>query len=97
MDCIECLMNERNIRESLILLKKEFDLSLYGEDDSLKQKLIGYLHHEDPKVRKNAAEILGNYEDVTKILLDSYREEEIEYVKEAYLKGIAKHPCKEYI
>lgn len=91
MEIIDNIKNEQDIRESLIELKFSVDEDLdIQEDLELKDKLIVLLSHEDPKVRKNSAILLGEYDGVGQELLDAYENEEIDYVKEAYLKGIAK-------
>lgn len=48
------------------------------------------LFHEDPKVRKNAALVLGTMEcdDLVPVLLKAHREETTLFVKSAYLKAL---------
>ena len=52
MDLVSNILNDRNVRESLIELKKDFKAN---DNIQLRKKLILLLEHEDPKVRKNAA------------------------------------------
>lgn len=98
MDCVINIKKNQNLRESLIELKTLInkDLSLLN-DMELKEKIKALLNHEDPKVRKNVAVILGKYKDCVELLLDAYQQEQIEYVKEAYLKGISQHDLHAYM
>lgn len=97
MDFARNIINDVKIRESLIEIKKNFNESspLY-KNNQFKIKLKTLLNHEDPKVRKNAALLLGYYPDCVALLLKAYQTETTEYVKEAYLKGMSQHNCKEY-
>ena len=97
MDLISNILNDINLRESLIALKSDVNTRFIKENLDLKDKLISLLKHEDPKVRKNAALLMGNYKDCIPYLLDAYQNDETEYVKEAYLKSISLHDCKDYI
>lgn len=98
MDFVSNIKNNEHIRESLIELKSlTQNKSQVFKDQELKMKLIDLLKHDDPKVRKNSAVLLGQYEDTIEILLKAYRLEETEYVKDAYLKGISMQDCRDYI
>ena len=56
MDLINSIKRNESIRESLIRLKASSQCdSLLQKDQQFKQKLIEFLSHEDPKVRKNSA------------------------------------------
>lgn len=93
---IEKIKKEEELRASLIELKsKSSGNERYFKDKDFYQLLISYLKHEDPKVRKNCALLIGmfNEDDVVDVLLHSYLEEKTEYVKEAYLKGCIEHDC----
>ena len=59
-------------------------------DGPIVEKLCDCLSHEDPKVRKNAALLLGYTKNsmMASVLLDAYKNEEKDFVKDAYLKGI---------
>ncbi len=98
MDLVENILKDKNLRESLIELRKQFqeEMSL-DKYSQLQDKLKKLLQHEDPKVRKNVAILLGYYKGNIPILLEAYHHEEIEYVKEAYLKGISQQNCHEYL
>lgn len=98
MDLVENILKDKNLRESLIELRKQFqeEMSL-DKYSQLQDKLKKLLQHEDPKVRKNVAILLGYYKGNIPILLEAYHHEEIEYVKEAYLKGISQQNCYEYL
>ena len=97
MDLITNILNDINLRESLIALKAENNDKLIKGNHELKNKLILLLSHEDPKVRKNAALLMGNYEDCIPYLLDAYKNDNTEYVKDAYLKSISLHDCRYYL
>lgn len=97
MDCVYNIKNNENIRESLIELKSiSKTKSAVMKDKELKDKLIELLTHEDPKVRKNSAILLGEYPHTIDILLKAYHAETTDYVKEAYLKGISMQDCHDY-
>ncbi|WP_028042430.1 hypothetical protein [Candidatus Stoquefichus massiliensis] len=96
MDFVSNIKNNERIRESLIELKAHDELKL-DNDQELKMKLIDLLNHEDPKVRKNSAILLGYYEDTVDVLLKAYQQEKTEYVKNAYLKGISMQDCHHYL
>lgn len=98
MDFVSQILNDENIRQSLIELKKNFnqESSCYHNEE-LKDKLKILLNHEDPKVRKNAAFLLGYYEDCIPLLINAYFQEKTEYVKESYLKAFLNHDCHMYL
>lgn len=84
------------VRQNLIALRdglesekdrKEF-ARLLGGDFS---KLTALLENEDPKVRRNAASILGKLgsEDMLPILFDAYKKEKTLYIRADYLKAMA--------
>ncbi len=87
----------REVRQNLIELrsatKEEADrrllAALLDGDFSV---LTGLLRSEDPKVRKNAALLLGTMEteDLLPILYDAYLREETLYVRADYLKAISR-------
>lgn len=98
MDLIRGIKNNENIRESLIELKNDIHVAQKIKSDlELKDKLIELLTHEDPKVRKNSASLLGYYSNVFDVLFHAYLQEKTEYVKEAYLKGMSMQDCHEHI
>lgn len=89
------IKDEKDVRGDLILLKSEI------KDEQSKKKLLKLLHsegevfmrllkHEDPKVRKNAALILGRlkYNKSLEALYQAYVEDAQLYNKSAYLKAI---------
>ena len=61
--------------------------------------LCRLLEHEDPKVRKNAALLLGEMEseDVLPILFDAYKKEQTLFVRPDYLKAIGEMDCEPYL
>lgn len=91
-------------RASLIALKKEL------KDDAKKKvfltmtgnrldEIMKCLVDEDPKVRKNAAAILGelHWQEALDVLMDAYEEEDKLFVKEAYVQALAAIDCSEYL
>lgn len=94
----------RDIRASLIELKQEMKdedhkrafVYLLGGDFGELTKL---LYHDDAKIRKNAALILGNLEceDVLPDLWKAYENEVQRFVKTAYLKGMAEYDYEAYL
>lgn len=76
MDLIRGIKNNENIRESLIELKNDIHVAQKIKSDlELKDKLIELLTHEDPKVRKNSASLLGYYSNVFDVLFHAYLQE----------------------
>lgn len=75
----EALKEESNRRSFAYLLGGDFSV------------LVGLLAHEDPKVRRNAALLLGKMEseDLLPVLFDAYKKETTLFVKADYLKAIA--------
>lgn len=98
MDFVKDIKNDVHTRESLIELKKEVQNGYSIQNDvQLKNKLIELLNHDDAKIRKNSALLLGYYPDTVDILLKAYELEKTDYVKEAYLKGIAIQDYQPYV
>lgn len=100
--CYECLKTGQELRKNLIELKQELKnessvrefLALLQGDYSL---LTGLLEDEDPKVRKNAALILGELrqDENAGALYDAYEREQKLFVKSDYLKALSKLDCSE--
>lgn len=69
---------------------------LLGGDFSV---LCRLLEHEDPKVRKNAALLLGEMEseDLLPVLFDAYKKEQTLFVRSDYLKAISDMDCGAYL
>lgn len=97
MDFATNIKNNEQIRESLIGLKLQVQKEASIQNDTeLKDKLIHLLNDEDPKVRKNSAVLLGHYPGTVDILLEAYKHEKTDYVKDAYLKGMSMQDCRLY-
>ena len=103
-DIYERILKGIDVRQNLIALKQEL-----GED---KQKrafaymlegdysdLLPLLKHEDPKVRKNTALILGMLEDedLKEALFRAYGRETQEFVKSSYLRALEHYDYKELL
>ncbi len=80
----DALKEERNRRALAYLLGGDFSI------------LCGLLKHDDPKVRRNAALILGKMEseDLLPVLFAAYEKEETKYVRAEYLKAMADMDCR---
>ena len=95
MELYESLKRGEDVRKNLIALKQE--LKEDAARDALLGKLqgdpalfAGFLSHEDPKVRKNAALVLGRLGQARSagLLYDAYRQEEKLFVKSSYLSAM---------
>lgn len=93
---LEQIRKDRDVRRNLIdirqnisdeSLRRQFISGMAG-DYSL---LISLLAHEDPKVRKNAALILGmtGEESLLPVLFEAWEKEDTLFVREDYLKAIS--------
>lgn len=60
---------------------------------------MGFLKEEDPKVRKNAALILGmtGDQEILPALMEAYENEETLFVKSDYVKAMQKLDCTDYL
>lgn len=98
-DSVVNIINGINVRESMISLKNDLDDNEDIKNDILYEKLVELLHDEDPKIRKNAAVLLGHFKKshIRDILLDAYKKEAVDYVKDSYLKGLSLVNCKPII
>ena len=58
-----------------------------------------FLKEEDPKVRKNAALILGmtGDQEILPALMEAYENEETLFVKSDYVKAMQKLDCTDYL
>ena len=93
---MEQIGKDRDVRRNLIEIRQNISdeslrrrfLQQLGGDYSL---LTSLLEHEDPKVRRNAALILGMTEDdsVLPALMDAWEKEKTLYVREDYLKAVS--------
>ena len=103
-DLYEKIKRGTDRRASLIALKKEL------KDDAKKKvfltmtgnrldEIMKCLVDEDPKVRKNAATILGELhcQEALDVLMDAYEEEEKLFVKEAYVQALSMIDCSPYL
>ncbi|MFA9464093.1 MAG: methyltransferase domain-containing protein [Velocimicrobium sp.] len=102
-DTYEQIQKGIEVRQNLSLLRKilkegkERHAFLYflSGDYSLFETL---LQHEDPKVRKNVALIMGELDakDLLKPLYEAYEKEETLFVKSSYLLAIKEYDFREY-
>ncbi len=93
--CVEQLVNNIDVRSNLIeikqLLKKEgYNSPLQKELELHTDVLLALLSHEDAKVRKNAALIIGEMgaDKLLSPLCDAYEKEETLFVRDSYLEAI---------
>lgn len=101
-NCYEELKDNKNTRENLSRLRSEI------KDPAAKKKLlelvgdggllVAFLTNDEPKVRKNAALLLGDLEvqQAAAALLKAYQEETTLFVKSAYLTALSKLDVTEY-
>lgn len=97
------LKQNTNIRENLSLIRKEVKskegkesiLALLGEGEIL----CDLLKSEEPKVRKNAALLLGDLQmqQAVSSLFDAYENETTLFVKSAYLTALGRMDASEYL
>lgn len=95
---------DKNVRASLIEIKKvmkepqEKRMLAYelGGDFSV---LIKLLKDEDPKIRKNAALILGEMEseDLMNVLFEAYQREDTLFIKCDFLKALSNYPYEVHL
>ena len=101
---LEMVKKDRDVRQNLIQIRQNIS------DESLRRNFIyilggdftiltDLLEHEDPKVRRNAALILGQTEDedVLPALLKAWEKEETLYIREDYLKAVSMLDYREYL
>lgn len=101
---LDMIRKDRDVRQNLIGIRQNISdeslrrnfMYLLGGDFSL---LADLLKHEDPKVRKNAALILGQTEDedVLPLLFDAWEAEETLFVREDYLKAASAMDYRAYL
>lgn len=98
----EALQQGQDIRQNLIelkrLLKEEGALEEYlemTEDDAL---IASFLKDEDPKIRKNAALVLGLLQSQESLeeLWEAYQSETQLFVRAAYIHAMQNLDCKTY-
>lgn len=100
----ERLVNQTDIRQTLSEIRKEIKdkskkIAFLYKLGNQYDILIGLLTHEDAKVRKNAALLIGELgiEKAIKALYDSYQVEDKLFIKSAYLNAMGKLDCSEYV
>lgn len=95
-ECYEKICAGEQVRTNLIALREELK-------DEKNRRVFAYLlggnfevlcrllNDEDPKIRKNAALILGKMEseDLLPVLFDAYKKEKTMYIRADYLKAIS--------
>ncbi len=100
----EKILDGEDLRENLIELKK----CLKAEENRPAFREIcadtydvftECLAASDPKVRKNAADILGEMEaqEALDVLMKAYRAEETHFIREDYVKALSALDCEEYL
>lgn len=99
----EELIEKKNVRENLSQIRKECkDASdckewktVFGDG----AVLVSCLEEEDPKIRKNAALLLGDLsiKEAIEPLLRAYETEEVLFVKSFYLAALSKLPVSQYL
>lgn len=102
-DTFDKINNGQDIRQNLIQLKAELKeknnkaalLYYMGNNTGVFEQL---LNHEDPKVRKNTALIIGELSlpGYLSKLYEAYEKEEQMFIKSAYLTGMCGYDFSEY-
>ena len=100
----EAIEKKQNVRESLSELRK-----LCKEEEVRKeckaffeehlQLLESCLDEEDPKVRKNAALLMGDLSlsKAVDVLMERYEQEDVLFIRSSYVKALAKLPVQKYV
>ncbi len=93
-----------DLRANLIELKRQLKIQenreefreICGDDHDVIMKC---LVDTDPKVRKNAADILGalKVQESVDVLMDAYREEETRFVRPDYVAALSELDCVPYL
>ena len=100
---LEDLKNQHEVRKNLIqikeLLKDEETRKELSELSAGNSIFLEFLNDEDPKVRKNAALILGmtGNQEMLPALVQAYEKEKTLFVKSDYLKAMQNFDCTEYL
>ncbi|SDG94522.1 Putative RNA methylase family UPF0020 [Marvinbryantia formatexigens] len=98
------LKNGVDLRDSALGLKEEIRKTHSGK--TLARELAGdfsvltdLLTHEDPKVRKNVALVIGELgeESLKPVLWEAYQRETILYIRADYLKALSHYDCTPYL
>ena len=100
---LEDLKNQKEVRKNLIqmkeLLKDEETRKELSELSAGNSIFLEFLNDEDPKVRKNAALILGmtGNQEMLPALVQAYEKEKTLFVKSDYVKAMQKLDCTDYL
>ncbi len=98
----EELKKNQNLRENLSLLRSESRekeaRDALREQPGIQELLCGFLSDEDPKVRRNAALLLGDLQldEAVDALYEAYQREETLFVRSAYPAALAKLDIGDY-
>jgi tRNA G10 N-methylase Trm11 len=103
-ELLEKIKNETDIRQTLSELRKEIKektkkLSLQYKLGNQYELLTKLLKHDDAKVRKNAALLIGDLgiQQAIQELYNSYIIEDKLFIKSSYLNAMTKLDCSEYV
>lgn len=101
---VEAIRGGADVRKTLIALREKI------KDEEQRRALAYYmagdfsvfaelLKHEDPKVRKNAALLLGDMEcdDMGPVVWETYQQEQTLFVKADYIKALSRMECSDYV
>ncbi|MEG7531298.1 MAG: methyltransferase [Hungatella sp.] len=98
------IMEDREVRQNLSKLRQELKASggraaLLSQMAGEEGRLIALLGHEDAKVRKNAALLMGDLgsPEFLAPIYEAYREEEQMFVKSFYLTALENFDCRIYL
>ena len=102
-ELLEQLKAGGDVRKTLIAIRSSLSGEEEGADKEILRQEIGLfeelLKDDDPKVRKNAALILGEMEteEVLPFLFDAYKKEETLFIRADYLKAASGSDCRPYL
>lgn len=103
-ELLEKIKSNTQVRQNLSELRSEIKDNMKKRSFQYKlgnqyDLIIHLLKHEDAKVRKNAALLLGDLEveQAVEALYDSYKKEDKLFIKSAYLNAMSKLDCSEYV
>lgn len=101
--CYKELEKKQNLRENLSRLKSEIknpaEKQKLSELSSNGELLFGFLKEEEPKVRKNAALLIGDLglDNAVEPLWEAYHNETTLFVKSSYLAALGKLEVSDYL
>lgn len=96
---IQSLKTSENLRQDLIHIRNTFSPEELSQIPLEDDYLVSLLHHEDSKIRKVVAEILGKtgHEKYRELLLEAYYHESQHMIKPSILKALSLYDLSDQI